>query len=145
MRRRGAVAGIVATMDAMDAYRIATARNIKFGELFDYLERQPWDNTVLLPLGGRFAAAISYRGYYSDLALLWQPGHPAQTVRELLGVLRPVLGAKLPGYKGGEFVMHRGVPVWVTDDSSSTSSCSLRAGPPTEERATAFDFIWVEP
>jgi hypothetical protein len=54
----------------------------------------------------------SYRGYYEDLALDYQTGATVH-VADLLPQLRDALGRSFEGYKGGEFVMHRGTNVWV--------------------------------
>lgn len=54
----------------------------------------------------------SYRGYYSDLALEPLPG--GVTVAKLAIEVNSVLGTELTGYKGGEFLMQKNTPVWVS-------------------------------
>lgn len=56
----------------------------------------------------------SYRGYYSDLAL--EPTETAATsVESLLQMLTETLDTIKTGYKGGEFNMHKDVPIWVSE------------------------------
>ena len=58
----------------------------------------------------------SYRGYYSDLALA-RLGKSI-SVAALEETVGEVLGAELIGYKGGEFLMDEGTPVWVASYGS---------------------------
>ncbi len=53
----------------------------------------------------------SYRGYYSDLAFERTPA--SRSAGEVLADCKSVLGEVLQGYKGGDYPMHKGVPVWV--------------------------------
>lgn len=54
----------------------------------------------------------SYRGYYSDLAL--QPLPERVPVAQLAIEVSSVLGTELTGYKGGEYLMQKDTPVWVS-------------------------------
>lgn len=54
----------------------------------------------------------SYRGYYSDLALELHPGTRAAAA--LLNDCRSIMGRKLSGYKGGDYLMGEDTPVWVS-------------------------------
>jgi hypothetical protein len=63
----------------------------------------------------------SYRGYYSDLA--FEPADSPATVGTVLASLRAALGATFEGYKGGDFIMDKETPLWV----SHWGSCSDRA------------------
>jgi len=67
------------------------------------------------------ASVLSYRGYYSDLAI--DRGGPECTAAELLGVLRFALGNTYEGYKGGDYKMTDTTPVWL----SSYGECSAIA------------------
>lgn len=53
----------------------------------------------------------SYRGYYSDLSL--EPSPKGQPISDLILELESVYNTHLTGYKGGEFLMDKLVPVWV--------------------------------
>lgn len=59
----------------------------------------------------------SYRGYYEQIALGY--GHDHITVAQLLELCSGALGKTFEGYKGGEFVMHSGTPVWVANHNES--------------------------
>lgn len=60
---------------------------------------------------------ISYRGYYSDLAIDY--GIPNEDsvrpveVDEFRGWLREAIGKTYTGYKGGDFTMSKITPMWV--------------------------------
>ena len=52
----------------------------------------------------------SYRGYYSDLA--FEKAEKKRTVKETLKMARECLGEMFEGYKGGEFYMNKGTPIF---------------------------------
>lgn len=54
----------------------------------------------------------SYRGYYCDLAF---ERCEKKTVGETLNMLRECLGECFEGYKGGDFYMSKGTPIWIAD------------------------------
>lgn len=83
------------------------------GKLIERLESLP--PTLNIGLGD----AHSYRGYYSDLA--FEPTSPVP-VKELLQECKDSMGACFHGYKGGDFHMHPGVPVWV----AHRGSCGIK-------------------
>ena len=66
--------------------------------------------------GGALSTLGSYRGYYSDLA--WGSGssRPSQlpTVGAALANATAALGATFEGYKGGDFLMDKHTPMWVS-------------------------------
>ena len=68
----------------------------------------------------------SYRGYYSDLAVEVTPG---TTVRELLEQCRAAMGDVFEGWKGGEYVMHKNTPVWVSPMGSSSGDKLMAINP----------------
>lgn len=84
------------------------------GEMIERLESLP--GSVMVPL----SSAHSYRGYYSDLAL--EPTDPPAAVEHLLDECKAAMGARFHGWKGGDYYMHAGVPVWVAD----RGSCGLK-------------------
>jgi hypothetical protein len=65
--------------------------------------------------------AMSYRGYYSDLA--FKPTAEPVTVGALLARCEAALDTEMTGYKGGEFRMGADTPLWV----APYGSCPGRA------------------
>lgn len=58
----------------------------------------------------------SYRGYYSDLQIEYsQDIKEALTTEELIKKLKKAIGKTFYGYKGGEFEMHEGTVVWLSN------------------------------
>lgn len=62
------------------------------------------------------ADVMSYRGYYSQLAI--EPGHGIAGA--LADRLDEAIGATFEGYKGGCFTMSRNTPVWVSEYGSAS-------------------------
>ena len=66
---------------------------------------------------GRVPAGFhSYRGYYDHLALDWddeEESRSTPTLEELLQWCISADGGVYEGYKGGDWIMHAGTPVWV--------------------------------
>ena len=96
-------------MQSMMDMMFAEDRNIRskyhvtLGEAIEILEGFPPNYVTNLN-----NAAYSYRGYYSDLAL----DFGESTVEEVLTTMKNVIGNKLTGYKGGEFLMDKDTPLW---------------------------------
>lgn len=59
------------------------------------------------------ADLISYRGYYSDLAIDCEKDGRDVTVGEFGTWLMEAIGKTYTGYKGGDFVMSKITPMWV--------------------------------
>jgi hypothetical protein len=74
------------------------------GSMIERLEALPGE--ILIGLGDPHR----YRGYYSDLAFEAVTPEPAA---KLLADCKEAMGKSFQGYKGGDFYMHGGVPVWV--------------------------------
>lgn len=98
--------GLQALMDGMSAQwmKERAASQMTLGRLIERLEGMSSDIKIEL------SEAHSYRGYYSDLS--FEPGSSA-TVGELLNECKGAMGECFQGWKGGDFHMHAGVPVWV--------------------------------
>lgn len=64
-----------------------------------------------------------YRGSYTELAINYKIGAPYPNAITFLGLLKSVIGKRLPGYKGGEFMMIHDTPLWV-----GNASCHSRIG-----------------
>lgn len=65
--------------------------------------------------------AASYRGDYSQLAISHEP-YKKITVAALLEVLRDANGKTFCGWKGGDYTMHDGTPVWVANSGECDST-----------------------
>lgn len=59
----------------------------------------------------------SYRGYYSDLAFESLTCKESK-VSEFLKMLEDSLGEIFTGYKGGDYLMEEGTPVWIAEYGS---------------------------
>lgn len=94
------------------------------GSLIDILKRCPpeadvqYDFCYLAP-----TTVDSYRGYYDHLALGWTDKYEGEghwpKVKDLLPILERAVGHAYQGYKGGEYVMDSGTPLWVANYSHS--------------------------
>ena len=56
---------------------------------------------------------LSYRGYYCDLA--FEKEGEAITVKDFLNRCKRLLDQEQEGYKGGQFLMERDTPLWISD------------------------------
>lgn len=79
------------------------------------------DGSKIVPLG--FDDAFSYRGDYAQLGVRRAA---SVSVATMLEVLEGALDRTMHGYKGGEYVMHDYVDVYLVDDHSS---CGEQLGP----------------
>lgn len=65
----------------------------------------------------------SWRGSYSELALDYQNKVGMEmTVTDFLDMLTMCIGKTFVGYKGGEYVMGIGTPIWVANSGKSGST-----------------------
>lgn len=60
-----------------------------------------------------FGDAHSYRGYYCDLA--FEPRPEKIAAKDALALCRAAMGEVFGGYKGGDYVMGRDMPVWIAN------------------------------
>jgi hypothetical protein len=81
------------------------------GELIYRLKRLPPDEPCAL------CSPHSYRGYYDQLAFELDSfrGTRTRTVKDALEEAESALGRTFEGYKGGEYVMKRDTPVWLSN------------------------------
>ena len=100
-----------ALVDGMSAQwmRERATSQMTLGALIERLKSLPTDTRIAL------SDPHSYRGYYSDLS--FEP-FDSQPASDLLVDCIGAMGAIFTGYKGGEFPMHSGVPVWVANRGS---------------------------
>ena len=84
--------------------------HLTLGKFIAELEKVPAETPVRFYGGNYPADAHSYRGYYSDLA--FEEVDNPQTAGDLLAECRRANGRVFEGYKGGDFRMHGGTPLW---------------------------------
>lgn len=113
--------------------RVATGQNMSLGELIAALNGAPDDYNLRLDSGDTPVDVDSYRGYYSDLAIKSEV-KAEQTVGGFRKILEEAVGKTFEGYKGGEFVMAKHTPMWV----SPWDSASGRAVTGVEPRDTTL-------
>jgi len=80
---------------------------LTLGQLIEKLEKLDGRKEIV-----GIGYAMSYRGYYSDLA--FEPGDEVRTVGDLLGDCTSALGSTFTGYKGGDYVMDEHTPLWIS-------------------------------
>jgi hypothetical protein len=89
---------------------------LRLGELISFLEDCQEDLYISFDFCDFVPGDImSYRGYYEDLAIGYLEDRNGLKVSTFLGALNKVRNTTLEGYKGGHFLMHDDVPVWVAN------------------------------
>src|SRR5881398_1123650 len=111
-----------------------TPEQFSLGELITELESHDPETPVRLGI----SEPHSYRGYYDDLAFETVGG---STVGAMLEVARSALNRIYFGYKGGEFTMTEGTPVWLasygcTGESLGKVMLSLMLDTPSDATAS---------
>lgn len=87
--------------------------HLTLGRIIPLLEAAPTDLPVRFDWNEAFPnEAMSYRGYYSDLAFDWSDD--PKTVGSFLAVCKAALGQTYTGYKGGDFTMGADTPLWAS-------------------------------
>jgi hypothetical protein len=90
--------------------------SMTLGEMISTLERKdPKANVFCDFCRIRPGKLSSYRGYYDQLALSFDPEGEVVTVAGLLMELKSAIGKKFTGYKGGEYLMDERTQVWVSN------------------------------
>lgn len=69
--------------------------------------------SIVSPTVEAFGRPHSYRGYYRDLAFERRPGR--MTTHAAILVCEACLDKTFEGYKGGDFTMNSGAPVWFAE------------------------------
>ena len=82
------------------------------------LDKMSKEKPIVYADGKAPSEAMSYRGYYSDLAFDDQSG---ATVAHVLAQLEKVHHTELEGYKGGEYMMDDKTPIWRSEYGSASS------------------------
>jgi len=112
---------IANAMKAKRADDMLTSPQLTLGELILKLEAIP-DKKLPVIFDGRkyFPTGIdSWRGSYCELAINYSTTSVHMTVKGFLNILRNTVGRILIGYKGGDFMMGKTTPVWVSNYGES--------------------------
>jgi len=88
---------------------------ITLGELKDWLEKLPDDVIVRFNNGSSPGVFDSYRGYYEHIALDDHGPTPPKVIH-FLSFVNKAIGSTHTGWKGGEYKMTRGTPIWVAEN-----------------------------
>jgi hypothetical protein len=86
---------------------------MRLGDLIQTLAALPGDAPLRWDHGGHVGYLRSYRGYYEQLAL--GTSDEMRTVAAVLADARAADGETFSGYKGGEYEMGRGTPIWAAE------------------------------
>lgn len=98
---------------------------MRLGDLIDLLRSVPPQWGVEFSDGTTPHEFISWRGVYAQLSL--DTGDPL-TVGELLAKAEAANGGTFTGYKGGDFTMGLGTPVWADPWGSAAGRGIVGAG-----------------
>jgi hypothetical protein len=103
-------------MSQMHEERLKEQKEIlRLGQLIKLLEELPQEENVRFDFCNFTPDDVmSYRGYYSDLAISYKENEEVK-VSDLLNKLNSVRNTVQEGYKGGDYIMHDEVPVWVAN------------------------------
>lgn len=118
---------------AARANTLANSDQLTLGELILKLEpivkNQKSDDdeaTVRYDFEYLFPTSIgSWRGSYDELALNFETEGEEMKVSEFLAMLKECIGKTFTGYKGGDFTMHKGTPIWVANYSHSGNTAVI--------------------
>ena len=100
-------------MDALsdNSRRDRANYHLTLGRAIDVVSAADPAMAVEFDRGGGPSGPHSYRGYYSDLA--FSQSNQTVTAEAFLAELSESLGKPFEGYKGGDYVMAIGTPLWV--------------------------------
>ncbi len=105
----------------LDDLRKANADQLSLGQLIDKLRAIPVveaPNVQEVMFDFEYAYPTdfgSWRGVYAQLACGFEFGGKAPTLTEFIAKAESCVGATFEGYKGGDYTMTRGTPVWVAN------------------------------
>jgi hypothetical protein len=117
---------------ASRAKTLANSDQLTLGELILKLEpivknqkgneesRVRYDFEYLFP-----TSIDSWRGSYNELALNFRTHGEKMKVSDFLKMLKDCIGKEFTGYKGGEFKMHKGTPIWVANYSHAGNTAVI--------------------
>lgn len=117
---------------ASRANTLANSDQLTLGELILKLEpivknqKDGEEATVRYDFEYLFPTSIdSWRGSYDELALNFETQGEEMKVSEFLNMLKECVGKTFTGYKGGDFTMHKGTPIWVANYSHSGNTAVI--------------------
>jgi len=117
---------------ASRANTLANSDQLTLGELILKLEpivknqKEGEEATVRYDFEYLFPTTIdSWRGSYDELALNFETQGEEMKVSEFLKMLKECIGKTFTGYKGGDFTMHKGTPIWVANYSHSGNTAVI--------------------
>lgn len=112
--------------NAVQAYRneeMKTSPQLMLGELLILLEQV---SNKKLPVkfssGKKPTKLSSWRGSYREIAFQYDDSadSPCPSVEDIINQIKNSIGSKFEGYKGGEFLMGKTTPVWVSQWGQSS-------------------------
>lgn len=117
---------------ASRANTLANSDQLTLGELILKLEpivknqKEGEEATIRYDFEYLFPTSIgSWRGSYDELALNFETQGEEMKVSEFLKMLKECVGKTFTGYKGGDFTMHKGTPIWVANYSHSGNTAVI--------------------
>lgn len=114
---------------------------LTLGGLIMLLERENPEHEVTFGFGYPYRLC-SYRGFYDQLAIMFQPfagSERFETASTFLQRLRDAVGEMFTGYKGGDFVMHKETPLWVVAQHSAAPDLA-----PVNVRPIEYKHVLIE-
>lgn len=121
---------IDAAVAADRAAKLAQSDRLTLGEIIDKCEAVGGDADVVFDFEYAVPRGLdSWRGVYAELALSFDFDRgEALNLPEFVAMLKEAVGKTYYGYKGGEFTMSRGTPVWVANyrNSGNTAVIGVR-------------------
>lgn len=108
-------------MAAARAEELKSSAQLTLGEVILLLKSMPQDAPIRLDTGQTPGQLDSWRGIYRELAFDYDdpPTDRTATVAEVLADAESAVGKTFEGYKGGDFLMGRQTPVWVSQYGTS--------------------------
>ncbi len=110
-----------------EASKNGRTEQLNLGQLIDCLERtikkcegNQSELEVCFDSDTYPTSLCSWRGAYEELAIV-HGGYGSTSAIDFLKQLKEVEDTELIGWKGGEFIMDRSVPVWVTPEEGIAS------------------------
>jgi len=111
---------------------MANSNQLTLGELILKIEpiaknqKESEEATVKYDFEYLFPTTISsWRGSYDELALNFEASGYRMKVSDFLKMLKDCIGKTFTGYKGGEYKMHKGTPIWVANYSHSGNTAVI--------------------
>ena len=110
------------------------------GELIDTLKSFPKDCLVFIKPYDLIPIEFdSYRGYYDQLALNYDINGSC-TVEKLLKLAKKSVKKTFIGYKGGNFLMTKNTPVWISNYGNTSNMLLTKV----ESPFTGYVYIYGE-